>query len=116
MPTVVWSHNTTVCRATNFTPFRLMYRDKAVLSEEIKHQSLRTTTETIACPNEAEEKDQLELDRLKAVVDLEKYQEERRAWRNPKVQRQEFEAKWTGLYVVTEKMRPGAYRLSNTQG
>jgi hypothetical protein len=24
MPTVVWSHNTTVCRATNFTPFQLM--------------------------------------------------------------------------------------------
>jgi hypothetical protein len=21
MPTAVWSHNTTVCRATNFTPF-----------------------------------------------------------------------------------------------
>jgi hypothetical protein len=25
IPTVVWSHNTTVCRATNSTPFRLMY-------------------------------------------------------------------------------------------
>jgi flagellin-specific chaperone FliS len=21
MPTAVWSHNTTICRATNFTPF-----------------------------------------------------------------------------------------------
>jgi hypothetical protein len=25
MPAVVWSHNTTVCRATNFTLFWLMY-------------------------------------------------------------------------------------------
>jgi hypothetical protein len=25
MPTAVWSHNTIVCRATNFTPFQLMY-------------------------------------------------------------------------------------------
>jgi hypothetical protein len=25
MPIAVWSHNTTVCRATKFTPFRLMY-------------------------------------------------------------------------------------------
>jgi hypothetical protein len=82
MPTAVWSHNTTVCRATNFSPFWLMYGAEAVLLEEIKHQSLWTTTETIACPNEMEEKDLLESDRLKAVVNLEKYQEETRAWRN----------------------------------
>jgi hypothetical protein len=40
MPMVVWSHNIIVCRATNFTPFRLMYGVEAMLSEEIKHQSL----------------------------------------------------------------------------
>jgi hypothetical protein len=45
MPTAVWSHNTTVCRATNFTPFWLMYGAEAVLPEEIKHQSLWTTTQ-----------------------------------------------------------------------
>jgi hypothetical protein len=85
MPTVVWSHNTTVCRATNFTLFRLMFGAEAVLPEEIKHQSLRTATETHACPNEAEEKDLLESDRLKAVTNLQKYQEETRTWRDPKV-------------------------------
>jgi hypothetical protein len=37
MPTAVWSHNTTMCRASNFTPFRLMFGAKAVLPEEIKH-------------------------------------------------------------------------------
>jgi hypothetical protein len=37
MPTVVWSHNTTVYRTTNFTPFWLMYRAEAMVSEEIKH-------------------------------------------------------------------------------
>jgi hypothetical protein len=37
MPTAVWSHNTTICRATNFTPFQLMYGAEAVLLEEIKH-------------------------------------------------------------------------------
>jgi hypothetical protein len=40
LPTVVWSHNTIVHRATNFTPFRLMYGAKAVSPEEIKHRSL----------------------------------------------------------------------------
>jgi hypothetical protein len=46
-----------------------------MLPEEIKHQSLRTATETVLCPNEVEEKDLLVLDKLKAVVNLEKYQE-----------------------------------------
>jgi hypothetical protein len=49
-----------------------MYGVEAVLLEEIKHQSLQTATETPACPNEAEEKDLLESDRLKAVTNLQK--------------------------------------------
>jgi hypothetical protein len=40
MPTAVWSHNTTVCRATDFMPFWLMYGAEAMLPEEIKHRSL----------------------------------------------------------------------------
>jgi hypothetical protein len=70
MPRAVWSHNTTVYRTTNFTPSRLLFRAEAVLPEEIKHQSLRTTVEASTCPNEAEEKDLLESDRLKAVTNL----------------------------------------------
>jgi hypothetical protein len=31
MPRAVWSHNTTVCRATNFTPFWLLFGAEAVL-------------------------------------------------------------------------------------
>jgi hypothetical protein len=135
MPQAVWSHNTTVCRATNFSPLRPMYGAEALLHEEVKHQSLRTTTATPACPSEAEEKDLLELDRLKAMANLQKYQEETRAWRDHKVKLWEFdvgnlvllrspciestdkfEAKWTGLYVVTEKTRPGAYSSSDPQG
>jgi hypothetical protein len=37
MPTAVWSHNTTVSRATNFTPFQLLFRVKVVLPKDIKH-------------------------------------------------------------------------------
>jgi hypothetical protein len=40
MPTAVWSHNRTVYREMNFTPFWLMYRARAMLPEEIKHRSL----------------------------------------------------------------------------
>jgi hypothetical protein len=86
MPQEEWSHNTTVCRTTNFTLFRLMYGADAVLPEEVKHQSLRTAIGTPACPSEAKEKDLLESDRLKTVANLQKYQEETRAWRDPKVE------------------------------
>jgi hypothetical protein len=37
MPQAVWSHVTTMCRTTNFTPFQLMYGAEAVLPEEVKH-------------------------------------------------------------------------------
>jgi hypothetical protein len=70
MPKAVRGHNTTVCRATNFTPFRLIYRTDAVLPEEVKHWNLQTATDAPVCPSEAEEKDLLEPDRLKAVANL----------------------------------------------
>jgi hypothetical protein len=85
MPTAVWSHNTTVYKATCFTLFRLMYGAEAMLPEEIKHRSLWAAAESTTCPNEVEEKDLLESDRLKEVTNLEKYQTEIRAWRDPKV-------------------------------
>jgi hypothetical protein len=69
------------------------------------------------------------------VTNLEKYQGETRPWRDPKVKLKQFkvrnlvllwspcmesagkfEAKWLGPYVVSERTRPGAYRLSDTQG
>jgi hypothetical protein len=70
MPRAVWSHNTTVSRATNFTPFWLLFEAEAVLPEEMKHQSLRTTAEAPPCPSEAEEKDLMESGRLKVVSNL----------------------------------------------
>jgi hypothetical protein len=69
-PRAVWSHNIMVCRATNFTPFWLLFRGKVVLSEEIKHQSLCTTAEAPPCPIEAEEKDLLQSKRLTTVANL----------------------------------------------
>jgi hypothetical protein len=135
MPQAVWSHNTIVCRATNFTSFQLMCGAEAVLPEEVKHRSLRTATMAPSCPSEAEEKDLLESDKLKVVANLQKYQKETRAWRDPKVKlwdfdvgnivllrsphtesTSKFEAKWTRPYIVIEKTWPGAYHLSDPQG
>jgi hypothetical protein len=52
---------------------------------------LCTTAEVAACPNEAKDKDLSESDRLKAVANLHKYQEETRACRDPKVKLQELD-------------------------
>jgi hypothetical protein len=112
-----------------------MYGAEAVLPEEVKHRSLRTATATPACPSEAKEKDLLESDRLKVLANLQKYQKGTMVWRDPKVKLWDFdvgnlvllrsphtestgkfEVKWIGPYVITEKTRPGAYRLSDPQG
>jgi hypothetical protein len=53
MSRVVWSHNTTVCGATSFTPFRLLFGAEAVLPKEIKHQSLCTAVKGSPCPSKA---------------------------------------------------------------
>jgi hypothetical protein len=43
----VWSHNTSVSRATNVTPFKLLFVEEVVTPEEIKFQSARTKSDVI---------------------------------------------------------------------
>jgi hypothetical protein len=43
-PIAVWSHNTFICRAMKFTPFKLLYGEEPVTLEEIKLCSARTRT------------------------------------------------------------------------
>jgi hypothetical protein len=45
LPTVLWSHNTSVCRVTKFTPFKLFYGEEPVTPEEIKLCNTRTKAE-----------------------------------------------------------------------
>jgi hypothetical protein len=40
LPKVIWSHNTTVSRATGFTSFRLLFGTEARTPEEIKNESM----------------------------------------------------------------------------
>jgi hypothetical protein len=41
LPKVIWSCNTTVSRATGFTPFHLLFGTEAMTPEEIKNESMR---------------------------------------------------------------------------
>ena len=43
LTSVIWSHNTFESRATKFTPFKLLFKEEAVLLEELTHKSPRVT-------------------------------------------------------------------------
>jgi hypothetical protein len=126
LPRAVCSHNTFVCRAMKFTPFKLLYGEEPVTPEEIKLRSARTKTEATYSPSEAESKDLLEPERMKAVKSLQSYQNKIKAWRDKKVKLKNIEAgdlvllrslrtealgmlepKWPGPFVVIEKTRQG---------
>jgi hypothetical protein len=66
----IWSHNTSICRATKFAPFRLLYGEEPVTPEEIKLHSARTKAEAIYSPTKAESNDLLEPEHMKAVKNL----------------------------------------------
>ena len=121
LPKVIWSHNTTECRATKFTPFRLLYGAEAMSQEELKHKSARVLNNI----EPSIEANLTELDILQASENLEAYQEETRKWRNKKVVNREItegdwvlrrkpnsetigklQSKWDGPYIVLYSNRP----------
>jgi hypothetical protein len=69
----IWSHNTSICRATKFTPFKLLYGEDPVTLEEIKLCSARTKVEAVYSPTKTESKDLLEPERMKAIKNLQSY-------------------------------------------
>jgi hypothetical protein len=131
----VWNHNTSISKATNFTPFKLLYSEEPVTPEEIKLRNARTRLEAIYSPTEAESKDLLEPERMKTVETLQSYQNKTRAWRDKKVKQKNIQArdlvllgsprtevssklepKWVGPFLVIEKTRPSSFRLADIEG
>jgi hypothetical protein len=85
LPKVVWSHNTTVSRATGFTPFRLLFGTEAMTPEEIKNESMRVLKgKEIEEIDKKVEKDMIELSILEAAENIEKIPK-----RNKGMERQE---------------------------
>jgi transposase InsO family protein len=85
LPKVVWVHNTTVSRSTNFSPFKLLYEEEVMTPEEIQFQGPRTNIEIIDEGQQMTRKDLLGEERTKAIQNLEKYQKEIESWYNKKV-------------------------------
>jgi hypothetical protein len=125
LPRVIWSHNTTESRTTKFTPFKLLYGEEAVTPEEIKLKSWRIAEG--AENAEADIKpsiDTIEAGMIQVAINLEKYQEETRRWKNKKVkprdikegdlvlrripkakQKGKMHSKWEGPFIVASMAR-----------
>jgi hypothetical protein len=98
LPKVIWSHNTTVSRATGFTPFHLLFGTEAMTPEEIKNESIRVLKAKEV--DHKIEKDMIELTILEAAENIEKYQKETKAWKDKKVVRKDIK---TGDLVLKRK-------------
>jgi hypothetical protein len=109
--------------------------EEHVTPEEIKVHSARTRVEATYSPTEAKSKDLLEHEHMKAVKNLQSYQNETQAWRGKKVKPKHIKAgdlgllrsprmealgklepKWIRPFVVTEKTRPGSFHLADNEG
>ena len=75
LPKVIWSHNMTESRATKFTPFKLLYGEEAMTSEELHHRSYRTDASNEDIKPTI---DTIEAIKAQAAISLSRYQEETR--------------------------------------
>jgi hypothetical protein len=101
LPKVIWSHNTTVSRATGFTPFHLLFGTEAMTLEEIKNKSMRVLkAKEIEEIDKKVKKDMIELTILEAAENIEKYQKETKAWTDKKLVRKDIK---TGDLVLKRK-------------
>jgi hypothetical protein len=131
---VLWSHNNIASRATCFTPFKLLYREEAMLPKEIKHQSLRVLKQALAADEEYS-KETIKGTRLEAVENINKYQEQTRKWRDTQVIRKliqdgdlvlrrkpntentgKLQPKWEDPYVAKAAGRSGSFYLIDGEG
>jgi hypothetical protein len=132
---VVWSHNTTISRSTDFTPFKLLFGDEAITPEEAKTGSIRTMASAEDKADYYVAKDAIEGIRLQAVENINKYQAETIKWCDRKVRLKnikpghlvlrrvanpdtvgKLQLKWEGPFLVVSSSRPGSYRLKDMDG
>jgi hypothetical protein len=139
LPKVIWSHSTTVSRATGFTPFHLLFGTKAMTPEKIKNESMRVLKakeiEEAGQAGQKVEKDMIELTILEATENIEKYQKETKAWKDKKVVRKDLKTgdlvfkikknwenpgklheSWEGPYIAKETDMPLAFHLLEQTG
>jgi hypothetical protein len=136
LPKVIRSHNTTVSRATGFTPFHLLFGTEAMTPEQVKNESMKVLKEEeIKKVNQKVEKDMIELTILEAAENIEKYQKETKTWKDRKVVRKDIKTRnlvlkrkknwenpgklqepWEGWFIAKETSMLGAFCLLSQTG
>jgi hypothetical protein len=132
---VVLSHNTIVARSTGFTPFKLLFGDEAITSEEARTGSIRTLASIEDESDCQVNKDTIEGTRLQAIEHINKYQAKTIKWRDRKVRLKnikpghlvlrrvanpdkvgKLQLKWEGPFLVVSSSRHSSYRLKDMNG
>jgi hypothetical protein len=137
LPSVVWSLRTTPSRATGFTPFFLVYGIEAILPTDLEYGSLRTRAYTDQSNQASREDslDQLEEARDRALLHLARYQQSMQRYHARGVRsrvlqvgdlvlrlrqdargRHKLTPPWEGPFVIAKVLKPGTYKLANSQG
>jgi hypothetical protein len=137
LPLVVWSLRTTPSCATGFMPFFLVYGAEAVLPTDLEYGSPRTK----ACDdrsNQTSREDSLDqLEEAQDVVLLHsaRYQQSLRRYHARSVRSRGFQVgdlvlhlrqdargrhkltpPWEGPFIIAKILKPGTYKLANSQG
>jgi hypothetical protein len=134
---VVWSLGTTPSRATEFTPFFLVYGAKAVLPIDLEYGSPRVGGYDEGTNQRAREDslDQLDEARTVALMHSARYQQALRCYQARKVRhrdlneedlalrlrqdnrgRHKLSPPWEGPYVMVKVLKPDTYKLANEDG
>jgi hypothetical protein len=125
LPSVVWSLRTTPSQATGFTPFFLVYGAEAILPTDLEYGSPRARAydDQSNRANREDSLDQLEEARDMALLHS-------RGVRSRDLQvgdlvlrlrqdargRHKLTPPWEGPFVIAKVLKPGTYKLANSQG
>jgi hypothetical protein len=137
LPSVVWSLRTTPSRATGFTSFFLVYVVEAILPTDLEYGSPRTRTYGDRNNQSSREDslDQLEEARDVALLHSARYQQSLRRYHTRGVRSRDLQVgdlvlrlrqdargrhkltpPWEGPFIIANILKPGTYKLVNSQG
>jgi hypothetical protein len=137
LPSVVLSLSTTPSRATGFTPFFLVYGAEAILPADLEHGSPRTRAYEAQSnqTNREDSLDQLEEAQDMALLHSARYQQSLRRYHTRGVRswdlqvgdlvlrlrqdargRHKLMPPWEGPFIIAKILKPGTYKLANSQG
>jgi hypothetical protein len=131
LPRVIWSHNTTTSKTTQFSPFKLLYGEEVMLLEELCLGTWRDTPPS----DEAIKVSVQNIEEAQVGVNLLSYQEETRRWKNKKIRpklirsgdlvlrkilkgksKGKMHCKWEGLFIATATTNEAAFKLRRMSG